>query len=174
MSKEKKARVIDELQEVFAQCSIGILTDYRGLSTTELTELRRKLRDSGISYRVVKNSLAQFAAERVGRQDLVSSFEGPIAIASGYDDLTQPAKILADYIRATKSTLNVKGGFLRTRLLTASDVEALSKLPSREILISKVLAGMQSPITALVNCLVSPMRGIMGILQARIQQLEGE
>ena len=67
MSKEKKARVIDELQEVFAQCSIGILTDYRGLSTTELTELRRKLRDSGISYRVVKNSLAQFAAERVGR-----------------------------------------------------------------------------------------------------------
>ena len=174
MSKENKAQVVNELQEVFAQCSIGILTDYRGLSTAELTDLRRKLRDSGISYRVVKNSLAKFAAEKAGRQDLVSSFEGPIAIVSGYDDITQPAKVLADHIRATKSVLNVKGGFLRTRLLTASDVAALSKLPSREILISKVLAGMQSPITALVNCLVSPMRGIMGVLQARIQQLEGE
>ncbi len=174
MSRENKTKIIDELEEIISQCSIGILTDYRGVSTTELTDLRHKLRDAGISYRVVKNSLAQFAAERAGRQDLVNSFTGPIAIVSGYDDITPPAKFLEDYIRTTRSTLNIKGGFLRTRLLTAVEVEALSKLPSREILISKVLAGMQSPITGLVNCLVSPMRGIMGVLQARIQQLEGE
>ena len=174
MAREKKTQLIDELQEVFSECSIGILTDYRGLTTTQLTDLRRKLRSAGVSYRVVKNSLAQLAAERAGRQDLMSSFEGPVAIAYGYDDLTQSAKALMDYIRSTKSILNIKGGFLSTRLLTAGDVENLSKLPPREILIGQVLAGMQSPITALVYCLVSPLRGIMGVLQARIQQLEGE
>ena len=174
MTREKKTQVIDELQEVFSECSIGILTDYRGLTATQLTDLRRKLRSASVSYRVVKNSLAQFAAERAGRRDLMSSFEGPVAIASGYDDITQSAKVLMEYIRATKSILNIKGGFLSTRLLTAGDVENLSKLPPREILIGQVLAGMQSPITALVYCLVSPLRGIMGVLQARIQQLEGE
>jgi len=174
MSKEKKAQIIDSLQEVFSKCSIGILTDYRGLSTPEITVLRRKLRESSVEYKVVKNTLARFAGERAGKSDLVSFFEGPIAIAFGYGDITEPAKVLIDYIRTSKASLSIKGGFLGDRLLTSEDVVTLSTLPSREILLAKVLGGMQGPIITLVGCLTTPIRGIIGVLQARIKQLEGE
>ena len=174
MSRQKKAQTIDRLKEVFSQCSVGILTDYRGLSTPEATILRRRLRESGIEYKVVKNTLARFAAERAGKDDLVGSFDGPVAIAFGYGDITEPAKILADYIRTSKVSLSIKGGFLSDRLLTEEEVMALSVLPSREVLLVKILGGMQSPILALLGCLTTPIRGIMGVLQARIQQLEGE
>ena len=174
MSRKKKAQTIDRLKETFSQCSVGILTDYRGLSTPEMTILRRRLRESGIGYKVVKNTLARFAAQRAGRDELVSSLEGPIAIAFGYGDITEPAKALADYIRTSKVSLGIKGGFLGDRLLTEEDVVVLSTLPSREVLLAKILGGMQSPISALLGCLATPIRGIMGVLQARIQQLEGE
>jgi len=173
MSREKKAQIIDRLQDTFSKCSIGILTDYRGLSTPEITVLRRKLRESSIEYKVVKNTLARFAAQRAGRDDLVGSFEGPVAIAFGYGDITEPAKILADYIRTSKVRLTIKGGFLVNRLLTEEDVVTLSTAPSREQLIARVVGRMQNPISALVGCLVTPLREIMGVLQARIQQLEG-
>ena len=174
MSREKKAQIIDGLQEIFSKYNIGILTDYRGLSTTELNDLRRKLRESSIEYRVVKNSLAQLAAKRAGRDDLASLFDGPIGIAFSDGDITVPAKTLTDHVRTAKSILVIKGGFLETELLTAADVKTLSILPTRDMLLSKVLAGMQSPIVNLINTLASPIRGITGILQARIQQLEGE
>ena len=174
MSRQKKAQIIDKLQEAFSKCSVGILTNYRGLSTPEVTILRRRLRESGVEYKVVKNTLARFAAQRAGRDDLVSSFEGPVAIAFGYGDITEPAKILADYIRTSKASLSIEGGFLSDRLLTEGDVMTLSALPSRELLLARVVGRMQSPISALAGCLVTPVRRIMGVLQARIQQLEGE
>lgn len=174
MSREKKAQIIDSLQEVFYQCNIGILTDYRGLSASEMNVLRRRLRESGIGYKVVKNTLARLAAERAGKDELVSFLEGPIAVALGYGDITEPAKVLTDYIRTSKASLSIKGGFLGDELLTLAEVDTLSTLPSREILLAKVLGGMQSPIVALVSCLTTPIQGIIGVLQARIQQLEGE
>ena len=174
MSREKKTQTINELQDVFSKCNIGVLTDYRGLSTSDMDALRGKLRESAVGYRVVKNTLAKFAAERAGRDDLVSSFDGPVAIAFGYGDITEPARVLADYISASKSSLSIKGGFLSHGLLTPEQVKTLSALPSREVLLAKLLGGMQNPITTLVNCLTTPVRGFMGVLQARIQQLEGE
>ena len=174
MSREKKAQIINSLQGTFSKCSIGILTDYRGLSTPEITVLRRKLGESSVEYKVVKNTLARFAVERAGKGDLASFFEGPIAIAFGYGDIIEPAKILTDYISTSKASLSIKGGFLGDRLLALEDVVTLSILPSREILLAQVLNGMQSPITTLVSCFTTPIRGIMGVLQARIKQLEGE
>jgi len=174
MSREKKAQIIDSIKEALDKSSISILTDYRGLSNAEMTALRRQLQKAGIDYRVVKNTLARFAVERAGRDDLASFFEGPVAIAFGYGEITDPARALSDYIDATKATLSVKGGFFGDRLLSAEDVEALAKLPSREVLIAMVVGGLQSPITALVNYLAAPIRGVMFGLQARIQQLEGE
>jgi large subunit ribosomal protein L10 len=173
MPTEKKIQTVESLKEIFSKCSVGILTDYRGLTTAELTALRQKLREAGIEYRVVKNSLAQFAARQAGMDDLASSFEGPVAVAVGYGEIPAAAKALDDYIRTTKSILSIKGGFLEERLLSAKEVENLAKLPSREVLISQVIAGIQSPITGLVNVLAGPIRGLTGILQARIQQLEG-
>jgi large subunit ribosomal protein L10 len=173
MATEKKVKIVEGLQETFSRCNIGILTDYRGLTTAELNELRRKLREARVEYKVVKNSLAQIAARQVGMEYLVGSFEGPMAVAFGYGDATQAVKALSDYIRTTKSILSIKGGFLSDRVLSVQDVETLARLPSREVLISRVIGGIQSPIYGLVNVLAGPIRGIMGVLQARIQQLEG-
>jgi large subunit ribosomal protein L10 len=173
MPTEKKIQMVESLQEVFTKCTVGILTDYRGLTTAELTNLRRRLREAGIEYRVVKNSLAQFAAKQAGKEELASSFEGPVAVALGYGEIQAAAKSLDDYIRTTKSILSIKAGFMEGRVLSAGEVETLAKLPSREVLISQVMAGMQSPITGLVNVLAGPIRGLMGVLQARIQQMEG-
>jgi large subunit ribosomal protein L10 len=173
MSREKKAKIIDGLEQVFSRCSVGILTDYRGLSAAEMTGLRRRLRELGIEYKVVKNTLARLAAQKGGREELASSFEGPVAIAFGYGDIAEPARALASYIQTSKSVMSIKGGFLPSRLLTAEDVITLSTLPSKEVLVARVLAGMQKPILALVSYLNTPMGGIVGLLQARIQQLEG-
>ena len=172
MSREKKAQVIDRLQESFSKCRVAVLTDYRGLSTPEMTVLRRRLRESEIEYKVVKNTLARFAAERIGRHDLVDFFDGPVAIAFGHGNITEPAKALADYVRIAKTSLTIKGGFLGDRLLTTEDVMTLSTLPSREVLLAKIGGGMQAPILALVTCLANPMRRVIGVLQARIKQLE--
>ncbi|MDP7653573.1 MAG: 50S ribosomal protein L10, partial [Candidatus Marinimicrobia bacterium] len=164
MPKEKKVRIINELQEVFTESSVGILTDYRGLSTAEITELRHTLRDSEIKYRVVKNTLARFAAERAGKNELANLLQGPVAIAFSYGDMTEPARILTEHIRTSKTSLSIKGGFLSDRALTSSDVETLATLPSKEILLGKVLGGMQSPVVTLISCLASPMRGVVGVL----------
>jgi large subunit ribosomal protein L10 len=173
MPTEKKVQIVEDLREVLGKCSVAILTDYRGLTTAELTDLRRKLRAAGMEYRVVKNSLAQFAAREAGMDELAASFVGPVALALGYGEIPVAAKALDDYIRATKSILSIKGGFLEDRVLSSSEVETLAKLPSREVLISQVMAGIQSPITGLVNVLAGPIRGLTGVLQARIRQLEG-
>ena len=100
MNREQKVQIVNELKEAMTKCSSGILTDYKGLSNAELTLLRRKLRELDIEYRVVKNTLARFAAKKASKDFLVSSLEGPVAIAFGYDDVTEPAKVLTNFIRS--------------------------------------------------------------------------
>ncbi|MFH1651767.1 MAG: 50S ribosomal protein L10 [Chloroflexota bacterium] len=172
-NREKKGQAIEDLQEILENAEIGIFTDYRGLTTAELNALRQKLDAVQVNYHIVKNTLGRFAATRMGREDLVAFFRGPLAIAFSQGEITECARVLTQYIREAKSVMTVKGGFLSNRTLTAAEVETLARLPSREVLIAKMLGGMQSPITGLVNCLASPLRGVMGVLQARIKQLEG-
>jgi large subunit ribosomal protein L10 len=173
MPTEKKVKIVTGLQETFSRCRAGVFTDYRGLTTAELNDLRGKFREAGIEYKVVKNSLAQRAVKNTGLAALAGAFTGPLAVAFDFSDSPVVARVLADYLRATKSNLGVKGGFLGDRLLTPKEVETLAKLPSKQVLISQVMAGMQSPVYGLVNVLAGPIRGIMGVLQARIKQLEG-
>ena len=172
MPNEKKAKIIDNIEEEFNKCTIGILTDYRGLGTTQLTALRRKVQEAGGDYKVVKNTLARFAATKTGKEDLVESLVGPIAIAYGYGDITAPAKAIAAYMRESRINIDIKGGFTGDTVITPQQVNSLSTLPTREQLIAKLLGGMNSPISGLVNCLSSPIRGLLGVLQAQIQQME--
>ena len=172
MSREEKAQVIDDLANTIAESSIGILTDYRGLTANELNVLRRKLREANVEYKVVKNTLARFAGEKAGMKNLVGLFEGPVALAFGQGEISEPAKVLNDYIKDTKAALTIKGGFITDRILTASDVETLAELPPKEILIAKLLGNMQGPIAGFVRCLNTPLQGFVRILQARIDQME--
>ena len=171
-SKEKKAKIINDLQEEFARSSILILTDYRGLTNAQMTDLRRRLQGSGSEYKVVKNTLARFAAERAGMGELVSRFKDPIAIAFGYEEIMGPAKILAGYVDESQGILSIKGGFYDDKVLTPEEVLTLATLPPREILLARVVGQMQSPISALLSCLNAPIRDFIGVLQSRINQLE--
>ena len=173
MRREQKVRIVGELKEAISRCSLGVLTDYQGLSASEITVLRRKLRQLGIEYRVVKNTLARLAAEKADKDFLSGNFEGPVAIAFGYGDVVEPARALLDYINSSDTTLSIRSGFLGNRLLTSEEVKTLAKIPSREVLLAQVMSGMQAPIAALLNCLTSPLRDTIGILQNRIKQLEG-
>lgn len=174
MPREKKTQIIDNLEQLFSRCRVAVLTDYRGQSANQMTELRRRLRGEGIEFRVVKNTLARFAAQRLGREELLGFFEGPVAIAFGYGDITEPAKALSSYIEEFKATMTIRGGFLADRVLTKGEVNTLSTLPPREVLLARVVGGVQAPISALVGQLSAPMTGLIAGLQARIQQLEGE
>lgn len=173
MSREKKAQIIDEVAESFKKSRVGVLVDYRGLAAAEMGTLRRKLKEAGVEYRVVKNTMSRQAAQKLGRNDLAGLFQGPVAIAFGYGDEAQVPRLLDEHIRITRSRLTIKGGFLGERPLTAADVVTLATLPSREVLIARVMGGLQSPIAALVSVLSSPIRGFAVVLQARMKQLEG-
>lgn len=174
MSREKKAQVIDKVAESLQKSRAGVITDYRGLTGGELLGLRRKLKQAGIEFRVVKNTLSRQAADRIGWKDLEPIFKGPVAIAFGYGDESQVPRVLDEYIRTTRSTLSIKGGFLKGKPLNAKEVIALSTLPSREQLLSMVIGGFQAPIASFVNVLAAPVRGLAVVLQGRIKQLEAK
>ena len=172
MPTEKKAQSIKKIEEELAKANIGIFTDYRGLKTSEINSLRHKIQDIGGDYKVIKNTLARKAAENLNRSEITNSLEGPTAVAFGYDDIPQLAKTLSDYVRTSKMNLIIKGGFLNDRLLTVDDVNVVATLPSKEILISKVVSGIKSPLYMLASALSGPIRGLQNVLQARIKQME--
>jgi large subunit ribosomal protein L10 len=173
MPTEKKKEIIGSLEQIFAKANSGILTDYRGLKTSDVVSLRRKLREIGVEYHVVKNTLAKIAAKQAGKDQITSIFEGPMAIAFVQGDISKSAKVLTDHIAASKMAMAVKGGFLGNKLLTAKEVSTIATLPSREVLIARVLGGVQGPLYALLNQVNAPLRGLMLVLQGRIKQLEG-
>lgn len=174
MPTEKKAQIIDKLQDLFTRSGAGIFADYRGMTVAELTDLRRNLKKANVHFQVVKNTLARIAADKAGKKDLSSLFEGPLAVAFAAADATVPAKVMNDLVRTRKTALKIKGGFLGARILQAADIETLAMLPPRKIIIAQIVAGIQSPISALVVYLSSPMSGLIGMLQARMKQLEGK
>jgi large subunit ribosomal protein L10 len=173
MPTEKKQHIIDSLEQVFAQSNSGIMTDYRGLKTSDVVSLRRKLREIGVDYHVVKNTLARKAAEKSGKDQLSSAFEGPMAIAFVKGDISKSAKVMTEHIAATKMAMVIKGGFLGNRILTPKEVATIATLPAREVLVSKVLGGIQGPLYGLLNQVNAPLRGLAVVLQGRIKQLEG-
>ena len=172
MRLEQKKETVGELADKLERATIAITTSYRGLTVAQMTELRRKLRQEEIEYRVIKNNLARFAAEQTGREGLTSVIQGPTAIAFGYGDVVSPAKVLLDYIRSTKIELGILGGLMEQRVLSAADVTALATLPSREVLIARLLSGMQGSIYGLVNVLNANIAGLVNLLNARKHQLE--
>lgn len=173
MPTEKKQNITAELTQTLEKSNSGILTDYRGLKTGDLVALRQKLREIGVEYHIVKNTLARLAAEQAGKSFIAGSFEGPIAVAFVKDDITKSAKVITEYIATNKLAMTVKGGFMGNKLLTTQEVTVLATLPSREILVGQVLGGIQAPLYGLLNQLNAPLRGLMTVLQGRIKQLEG-
>ncbi|MFC1978630.1 50S ribosomal protein L10 [Chloroflexota bacterium] len=174
MAQEKKVELVDQITEILKECSVIVATDYRGLTVDEMNALRRQLSSKEIKLQVVKNTLARFAAEKAGMEELKPLLIGPTALAFGFsDNIADPAKVLIEYQKATKLDLGIKGGFLDDKMLSKEDVTALSRLPSKEVLIATLLGTLQRPIASLLSIMNGPLQAFSSVLQARASQLEG-
>lgn len=162
---ERKKKAVEDLAELFNASKAVILADFRGLTVEQDTELRRALRNEGVSYKVVKNSLTRFALEKCGFNDLDQYLEGPTSIAAHTEDPVIPAKILVEYSKKYNS-LQVKAGIVEGKVLGVDGVNNLAALPSREQLIAKALAGFNAPIASFVNVLNGNIRGLVIALKA--------
>jgi large subunit ribosomal protein L10 len=174
MPTEKKEKLVQTLEGIFSKATVGVITDYRGLKTPEVNELRRKLRENNAEYKVVKNSLAQIAAKNTGHEYLDKQFKGPVGVAFGYGDAAKTVKVISDHLRTSKSTMKMIWGFLEKRVLNEKELDTLSKLPSREVLLARVLGGIQGPMYGLVSVMSAPMRQLAQVLQARVKQMEAK
>jgi large subunit ribosomal protein L10 len=147
MSKvmEKKQQVVDEITSKLQDSQSTIVVDYRGLSVSEITELRKQLREAGVDFKVYKNSMTRRATEKVGLTELDEQLVGPTAIAFSNEDVVAPARILNKFSKDHKN-LEIKAGVIEGRVATFDEVKALADLPSRDGLISMLLSVMQAPI----------------------------
>ncbi len=171
-NKDQKAEQVDLIAEKLKRAKIAVLTDYRGLTVTQLQELRGKLRTGDVEYRVVKNTLARRAAEAAGHTALQKELEGPIAIAFGYDDLGVPARLLNEFVRTTRLKLDIVGGLVEGRVFTPDQVKQLADLPSRESLLAQLLGTLQSPVGQLVGIMQTPVQQLVGVLSAYKEKME--
>ncbi len=170
---DAKVALVGELTTLVGQTKAAILTDYRGLSVAELTELRKKLRDVDAEYRVVKNTLFKLAAgDSMPIDQMGDLLTGPTAIGFAKSDPVAVAKILLDYARDHKA-MSVKAGVMDGRILSAAQVDALSKTPPREVLLSQMLGSLQSPIAGFVGTLGGIISNFVFTLQAIADQQGG-
>ena len=170
--KEQKAEQVELLTEKLRKAKVALLTDYRGLTVTQLQDLRGRLRNGDVEYRVVKNTLARRAAEAAGVPALQAELEGPVAIAFGYDDLSLPSKLINEFVRTTRLKLDVKGGLVEGRVFSPDQVKQLADLPSRETLLAQLLGTLQSPVAQLVGIMQTPVQQLLGVLDAYRSKLE--
>lgn len=171
MARPDKVAMVQEIQERISQSQGAVLADYRGLTAGQMTELRKELRDAGVDFKVLKNTLTILAAQELDMEDLVPLLSGPTAIAFGNDDPVAPAKILSEFAKKSK-VLEIKGGILEGKVLDESGVKALADLPSREVLLAMVLRGMQGPISGMVNVLQGNISNLVYALEAIRKQKE--
>lgn len=165
MPREDKVNLVGELREAIEGSKGLLFMDYRGLTVTEMTSVRRKIQESGSECRVVKNSLFKLAAEASGNNAVCELLTGPTAVVFIADDPVAPAKTVMDFVKDFK-VLEVKGGFLDNQLLSADQVEALSKIPPRDVLIAQLVGTVRAPIANLVGTCQGLLSNLVYTLQA--------
>src|SRR5262245_16471943 len=175
MLKSDKERIVGELTERLKATETLIVADYRGLTMKEVDALRGELLQHGAKFTIVKNSLTRRAAEAAGADSVLALLDGPTAIAflETEGDPVAVAKALAETARTTK-VLEVRGGMLEGRVMTADEVGELAKLPPAAVLRGQVLGAIAAPLYAIVGLFTAPLQDLHGLLQARIDQLGGE
>jgi large subunit ribosomal protein L10 len=172
MHREDKERVVAELTERLRTSETLIVADYRGLTNSEIDGLRTKLLEHGARFAVVKNTLTRRAAEAAGADALLALLEGPSAIAfvESEGDPVAVAKALRDAATSTK-VLAIRGGILEGSAMSADQVEDLAKLPPAEVLRAQLVGAIVSPLTTVVALISAPLRDLVGLIDARIEQL---
>lgn len=171
--REKETAIINDLKNKLDSARLSVLTDFRGLNVKEISELRNRLRSEGIEYKVVKNTLIKLAIKDINLSSLNEHLNGPTAIAIDLNNTISLAKALIDFDKKYKK-IDIKAGVLQGRVIEASKIKELANLPSKEILLAKLVMTLNSPITNIVNVLSSPARSLVMCLRAIKEQKEKE
>ena len=166
---EQKKQIVAELSEKMKKSCAGVFVDYKGVTVADDTKLRADLRSAGVDYSVVKNTLLKLAVKDAKIDGIADVLSGTTALALSQEDYVAAAKILCKFADGSK-TFKVKAGFIDGRAISSAEVEDLSKLPSREVLIAKALGGLNAPITGLVYVLNANITGLARVLQAVAQK----
>jgi large subunit ribosomal protein L10 len=166
VNREQKAAAIDEIAGQIQESEAVYAVDYRGISVPQAAELRTRLRDADTTFRIVKNTLTERAADKAGAEALKPLLEGPTALAFVRGDAAVAAKTLRDYARTTDELLPFKGGLLNGAALDADQIRSIATLPSRDVLIAQLVGVTASPITGLVRGLGALIGGLAVALGA--------
>lgn len=167
---EEKKAMVAELAEKMKNAASGVLVDYKGINVEDDTKLRAQMREKEVDYAVIKNTLIRFAAKEAGLDQLDEVLHGTTAIAISMTDPVAPAKLVAEYAKKNDAVYNIKAGFVDGKVLDPAGVKALAELPSKEVLIAKMLGSMQAPISGFVNVLNGNIRGLVVALNAIAEQ----
>ena len=135
---EQKKAAVAELVEKLKAAQAGVIVDYRGLTVEEDTKLRSKLREAGVEYKVVKNTLTRFAIKEIGYDEMDEALNGPSSLAISATDPVAPAKIISDFAKENEN-LTIKAGFLDGKVISLDEIKTLANTPSREVLIAKIM-----------------------------------
>lgn len=149
---EIKKQVVAEIKEKLQKAQSVVFYDYRGLTVEQVTKLRANCRQSGVEYCVLKNTMVELAAKELGIEGLDDYLKGPTAVAFGMTDIVAPAKILTTFVKEIKKT-EIKCGIVDGKVVDVKGVEALASLPSREVLIARIMGSMMSSVSKFVYCL---------------------
>lgn len=168
-NKDIKQKTVNEIKEKFQRAKSIVLVDYRGLNVEEVTGLRKRFREAGVDYKVYKNTLVVRAVTELQDESLIPHLIGPNAIAFGYDDPVAPAKIISEFAK-THNQLEIKAGVVDGVFVDVEGVKALASLPPKEVLLARILGGLNSPVTGLVNVLQGNIRKLAYALNAVKEQ----
>jgi large subunit ribosomal protein L10 len=171
LNRTDKEQVIGELHEKMAKAKAAIVAEPRGLNVETVTALRKKLRDSNVEYRVVKNTLAARAAKGTSLEPLTEKFVGPTAIVMSYDDVVMPAKLLAEFMK-DRENFAIRTAVVEGKVIDAKGVQALAKMPGLPQLRQQLAAMINQPATKLVRMIGTPGQQLAQVLGARRDQLE--
>lgn len=173
-TKQEKQLVVQELKEKFSKAQAVVLADQKGVTVEKITEVRTKLREAGCDMKVAKNTLSKIAAKEQGLEGLDEYFVGPTVMAFAMEDPTSVAKIMTEFAKDVKGGVQIKAGVLEGKLISQEQIKELAELPSREVLLGKVLAGMQAPMYGFANVLAANLRNLVYVLEAIRKQKEAE
>ena len=149
---EQKQAVISEIREKIENSGSLVLVDYRGLTVEQVTDLRKKYREAGVQYKVYKNTMMKLAFKELGFEDFNQYLEGPSAVAFSGEDLTAAARITSEFAKSNEK-LVIKAGILEGKILDTNGVKAVANIPSREVLIAKLLGSLKAPVSNFVYML---------------------
>ena len=170
LSKEKKQQQVVQLKELVTRSKAVIITDYRGLAAGQMAELRNRLRPLNSQFMVAKNTMVSRSLQELGLPSADQFLKGPCGLGFCFADVGAPTRAMAEFGKETK-LLKLKGGLLEDRVIDANQVNTLAQLPTHDVLLAQTLASIQSPVSHFVGLLDGALRGVLGVFDARAEQL---